>query len=93
MFRWTDEATEAQLAHLIAGLDALPTEVPGVSRYTHGPDAGINDGNHQYVIVADFASVDEYLVYRDHPWHRELIADRIRPVMADRVAVQYEVTG
>jgi hypothetical protein len=43
-------------------------------------------------VVADFASVDDYVTYRDHPVHRAVIADHIRPVMAERAAAQI-VTG
>src|SRR5262245_44580505 len=93
MFRWTDDATDEQLAHLVEGLRARPGQIPEIARYTHGPDAGINEGNFDYVIVAEFENVDDYLVYRDAPAHHQLIADRIRPLTAERVAVQYEVTG
>lgn len=52
---------------------------------------GINEGNHDFVVVADFADRDGYLVYRDHPVHRTVSKESITPIVADRAAVQYEL--
>ena len=43
------------------------------------------------MVVADFDSVDDYLVYRDHPDHRALIADLVTGHVATRAAVQYVI--
>jgi len=69
----------------------LPSAIPEISRYQHGPDAGINQGNADYVVVADFSSIEKYLTYRDHPVHRRLIADVLAPLIASRSAVQYHL--
>ena len=42
-------------------------------------------------MVADFDDVGGYLVYRDHPVHREIIGKYVTPIVADRAAVQYEL--
>lgn len=95
MMRFTDTATDEQRLALARGLDGLPAATGTVkeSGYRHGPDAGINEGNWDYVVVADFASVDDYLTYRDHPDHQALIRDLIAPVLAERAAVQYDLSG
>jgi hypothetical protein len=59
--------------------------------YQIGSDAGINEGNYDFVVVADFADRESYLVYRDHPYHLEIITETIRPIVADRAAVQYDL--
>ena len=41
--------------------------------------------------LADFDDVDGYLVYRDHPDHQAVIRERIRPILADRAAVQHHL--
>ena len=57
-----------------------------------GADARINDGNFDFVVVADFDDVNGYLVYRDHPDHHvAVITDHIRPILAERCAVQHEI--
>ncbi len=90
VFRWNESVTDEQLAAMSAALDALPAAIPQIDAYHHGPDASLGPTNFQYAIVGDFASVDDYLVYRDHPEHQRFIADHITGRVADRAAVQYE---
>jgi hypothetical protein len=83
--------TAEQIAAVTEGLHTLPGRIPEIREYHVGQDAGLNEGNHQYAVVADFDSVDDYLVYRDHPAHGAVIAERIRPILEGRAAVQYVV--
>jgi hypothetical protein len=93
MFKWNEDVDDAHVAAVAAALDGLVDQIPEIRRYEHGPDVGVNDGNFDYVVVGDFDSVDNYLVYRDHPVHRAFIADLIAGRVADRAAVQYVVVG
>ena len=93
MFRWADDVDDDHVAAVAAGLDELPAQIPEIVEYRHGPDVGINDGNFDYVVVGDFASADDYVVYRDHPVHRSFIERLIVGRVADRASVQYEIGG
>ena len=55
-----------------------------------GADLGINEGTFDWAAVADFDDLEGYLAYRDNPEHRAIIAEFIRPIIAERAAVQYE---
>lgn len=88
LFTWTDEATDAQKDAVTQELRKLPDLIPQIRAYTVGPDAGINQGNKEYAVVADFDSAEDYLIYRDHPDHQAIIAARIKPIVATRAAVQ-----
>jgi Stress responsive A/B Barrel Domain len=90
VFRWNDTVTDARLAALADALDALPAVIPEIADYRHGCDLQLGPTNADYSIVGDFASVDDYLVYRDHPEHQRFIADHITGRVDDRVAVQFE---
>ena len=90
MFRWTEGASAVEVDALAAALRELPSQIPEIRDYRIGPDAGVNEGNFAFVVVADFASLDGYLVYRDHPAHQDVIRDHIRPILAERAAVQYD---
>jgi Stress responsive A/B Barrel Domain len=92
MMRWTPEATEAQKAAVRAGLEELPGRIPEIRSYSLGTDARVTDGNFDFVVVADFDDVAGYLVYRDHPDHQAVIAEHIRPILADRAAVQHDLS-
>lgn len=91
MFTWTAEATQEQKQAVAERLSELPGRIPQIRRYDLGTDAGINPGNHEFVVVADFAGREDYLVYRDDPAHQAVIEECIRPIVASRAAVQYEL--
>jgi hypothetical protein len=88
---WTPDARDEQVAAVLDGLAALPAAIPEIVDYHFGLDAGVDDGNVDLAIVADFATRDDYVVYRDHPVHRALIVDQIRPILAARSAVQFDL--
>ena len=51
-------------------------------------DAGINDYTYDLAVIAEFDDEAGYLAYRDHPAHQQVIADLIRPILADRASIQ-----
>ncbi|MFI6603166.1 Dabb family protein [Nonomuraea sp. NPDC050536] len=91
LFTWTEDATAEQKATVATELRKLPGLIPEMRAYTVGHDVGINQGNYEFAVVADFDSADDYLVYRDHPLHRAVIAEHITPIAATRAAVQFEL--
>ena len=91
LFGWAEGTTPEQLEKLTARLAELPRLIPQIETYAYGPDAGINEGNHDFAIVADFADRESFLAYRDHPDHLALIAECIAPIRDRRAAVQYEI--
>ena len=40
--------------------------------------------------MADFDDLEGYQTYRDNPEHRAIIAEFIRPIVAQGASVQYE---
>jgi len=90
MFTLKDEATEEQIADAMAGLNGLPALIPEIRSFRLGRDIGVNPGNHQLAVTADFDNVEGYLVYRDHPEHLRVIREKGSLVVASRAAVQFE---
>ena len=89
MFKWVEDVDSAHVDAMAQALDALVSTVDEVMSYEHGPDLGISEGNFDYVIVGEYASADDYVVYRDHPEHQRIITELIKPYVASRAAVQY----
>ena len=89
MFRWSDDVDDAHVSEVGRRLDELPEAISVIKAYRHGADAGVNAGNFDYVVVADFDSVEGYVTYRDHPVHTAFVADMIAGRVAERSAVQY----
>ncbi|GAA4075536.1 Dabb family protein [Actinomadura miaoliensis] len=91
MFGWVDGTTTQQQQEVADRLLELPGIIPEIQAYSVGADAGVNPGNHDFVVVADFADRDGYVAYRDHPAHRAVVDQYIKPLVARRAAVQYEL--
>lgn len=90
MFKFNDDVGEADVSAIAQALSTLPEAIEQVRDYRHGSDLGLNDGNFDYVVVADFDSVDDYVTYRDHPTHQSLIKEHIAGRVANRAAIQYQ---
>jgi hypothetical protein len=61
-----------------------------IRAYRFGADAGLNEGNYDFVVTADFDDADGYLAYRDHPDHKKLVSELLAPFVARRAAVQFD---
>ena len=93
LLRFAPEATAEQRRAVAEALAELPAQIPELRRYQFGADAGVSEGNFDFAVVADCDDVDGYRAYATHPAHVAVITERIRPILAERVAVQYEVPG
>ncbi|TYK48257.1 Dabb family protein [Actinomadura decatromicini] len=91
MFRWAEGTTTGQQDEVAARLGELPGLLPEIREYSLGTNAGVNPGGYDFVVVADFADRDDYLVYRDHPSHRAVVEEYVAPIVAERAAIQYEL--
>lgn len=91
MFRFKPEVNPATLATIEQQLQGL-ARLPMVRAYQYGPDAALAEGNFDYVLVADFDDVDAYQAYAVDPEHQRVLAEFLRPNIAERAAVQYALT-
>jgi len=91
-FTFTEQAPVGHASTVWAALKALPQTVPSLKRIEGGPDAGIVDsGNAQLAIVAYFDDAAGWHAYQEHPDHQRVAKELIRPLLASRSAVQFEV--
>ena len=63
MFRWAEGVDQTHVDEVTRRLDELPPAITLIRSYLHGPDAGVNDGDFDFVVVADFDSVDDYITF------------------------------
>jgi hypothetical protein len=91
LFTWSEAADAERRATTLAALRRLPEEVGGMTEFAVGDDAGLREGNAHTALVADFPDRDAYLRYAQDPVHLAVIEEHIKPYVAARSAVQYEV--
>ena len=91
LFRWTDTTTDDQRAAAVEALRTLPGLVPSIRGYRVGPDAGHDDGNWDLAVVGDFDDADGWRAYVAHPEHVRVADTYVRPFIAARAAVQYDI--
>jgi hypothetical protein len=91
LLTFTEGTTDAQVQAIVDALSTLPAQIPQLQSYSIGRDLGLGEGNASFAVVADCATVDDFIEYRDNPEHRRVVADFIDPVLTARTAVQYEL--
>jgi hypothetical protein len=89
LFRWKPTATEEQRAQAASEVAKLPSVVSSVRGFESGADIGVNEGNFDFSVTADFDDEAGYIAYRDDPAHRQMVADFLAPIWAERAAVQF----
>ena len=91
LFRWKPEATAEDVSKIEAALHRLPGKIPCIQSYRFGRDLGVQEGNADFALVADFSDEEGLAVYANHPDHLAVIQNLIRPIMAQREAIQYVI--
>ena len=91
--QWTEESTPEQRSAAVEAVRALPDVVPTIRALSCGTDAGVAEGNFDFVAVVDFDDRAGYQTYASHPDHVRVIVELLRPIAAQRAAVQYVLEG
>jgi hypothetical protein len=90
MFTWSDDVEPSYSDAVGAALSTLPGLIPEIAAYHHGPDAGVNEGNFDYVVVADFDNMGDWRAFREHPAHLLFMEEHITGRFKNRAAIQYQ---
>ena len=91
MFKLVATTTAEQKTAALMALSRLPDQISQIRSFSVGDDARMAEGNFDVVVIVDFDSCDDYLIYSAHPAHREVVSTFVVPVLAARAAVQYAV--
>jgi len=91
VFTWSADADADRRASILDALRRLREEVGGMTSLVVADDAGLSDGNADSVLIADFPDVEAYHRYAKDPAHLAVLAEHVRPWLAQRTAVQYQI--
>ena len=91
LFRWNPDVTPEQVDTFCTALHEFRAQMPVLLSYRFGPNLGLRPGNMDFgvaAVVAEPGNISEYL---DHALHQAIAKDYISWMVAERVAVQFEV--
>lgn len=90
VFKWADGTPSEKVDALAQALAGLPAVIPAIRSYRFGPDAGLGlSANGDFAVVADFDDAGGYRAYAAHPAHQDVIVRLLRPILAERLSVQF----
>lgn len=90
LFKWKSDSTSEQRDAAIEALRQWGRDAEQYGALTFGTDAGLAEGNWDTAVVVDLPDRDAYLAYAADERHQKMIAEYIRPILAERAAVQHE---
>lgn len=93
MFRWADHVGPEHVDRVRAAYDELATRLGGIRHHVHGSDLGVSDGGYDYLVVADFDSVEQWRAYRDDPAHVLLVEELLTGHVVDRAGGQFPLAA
>jgi len=91
VFTWSAEADADRRRTTVEALRRLREDVGGMTSLDVADDAGLSDGNAHTVLIADFPDAEAFRRYAQDPVHQAVIAEHVRPWLAGRSAVQYQL--
>lgn len=90
LLKWDEGVDAAHIAAAKAALDRLPGLIPQIVSYQNGPDLHVAPTNFDFAVTAVFASTDDFIAYRDHPAHQEVVQAYLAG-FSQRLAVQFNL--
>jgi Stress responsive A/B Barrel Domain len=91
LFKWKTEATSEQIKAAIDNLKALKDKIPGIIDLSCGENFCDRSQGFQHGLVVRFDNKTSLENYAPHPDHQEVVVNFIRPILADIIAVDYEI--
>jgi Stress responsive A/B Barrel Domain len=91
LFHWKADTTAEDVSKVEEALHQLPTKIACIQSYRFGRDLGVQDGNADFALVADFVDQEALETYANHPDHQAVLTTLIRPITDRRVAIQYVI--
>lgn len=86
--KWLPGTDDERVDEVEAALRTMPEVMPFIRRYEMGRDLALN-GSHDFAVVADFDTVDDYLTYADQPDHKKVIVELVGPILESSARVQF----
>ena len=90
LVRLRPEATDEQRHTIADGLAALQQRISGIRAMRMGFDLRFRPENFDFGVAVDFETVADYLAYRDHEAHQQVVEKIIRPILLEHAGAVFE---
>ena len=87
-FTWKEGVPTGHAEEARTQMEAYAATLSGCISYTCGPDAGVNDGNADFAVVAVFEDEAAWHAYDTADEHNRIRSEVFRPWVTARSAVQ-----
>jgi hypothetical protein len=91
LVRLLPDAPQDAVAKMTAALLALRAEFPRIKDMRVGEDLRVRPDNYDFGYTADFATLQDYLTFREDERHWETIRTAVTPYLAERAGVVMEI--
>lgn len=91
LFKWKEDTTPAAIASVLSELKALQSKIPGIVDLSCGENFSQRSQGFKHGLVVKFTDKSALETYIPHPEHQAVVQNVIKPIVADILAVDYEV--
>ncbi|NJL01460.1 MAG: Dabb family protein [Spirulinaceae cyanobacterium RM2_2_10] len=90
-FKWQPEASPEAIAAAMSALRGMKDQIEPILDVTCGEDFSGRSRGFQHGLVVRLRDRASLLVYQDHPVHQAIVQSQIKPILADIMALDYEI--
>ena len=91
LLNWKENTSAEAIQAVTDTLAKLPGLIAEIQSYQFGPDMAIYEGNADYVVVAEFASEEDFKAYVVHPDHNGMMKEVAMPIMESFSSAQFQL--
>lgn len=91
LFKWQENASPEAIASAIEALKKLKDKIPGIIDLSCGENFSERAKGFQHGLVVKFSDRSALDAYIPHPVHQQVVQNLIKPILADIIALDYEV--
>lgn len=90
LFKFKSDITSKDISDMEIGLRSLINEIPQILSLSTGQNFSTRAKGFDQGLVVRFENRENLEIYQKHPAHQEMLKDKIKPIAADIIAVDYE---
>lgn len=91
LFQWNAQASPDAIEQAVQGLRDLKSKIPGIMDLSCGVNFTDRGKGFTHALVVRFVDRAALDVYGPHPEHQRVVQERINPIRADVLALDYEI--